>query len=76
MDTCICMAGSLCFLPEAVTTLLIGDTPIENKKLKKKKNFTFGVIREENLKSGSGSSPVEPDPSRSATMGKRVSALA
>ena len=47
MDACICMAGSLCSLPEAVTTLLIGHTPIENKRLKKM-NFTFDVIREGN----------------------------
>ena len=50
MDACVCMAGSLCSLPEAVTTLLIGHTPKENKKLKKKMNFTFDVIREGNLK--------------------------
>ena len=37
MDTCICMAESLCYPPETVTTLLIGYNPIQNKKLKKKK---------------------------------------
>ena len=31
---CICMAVSLCCLPETVTTLLIGYTPIQNKKRK------------------------------------------
>ena len=34
MDTCICMAESLCCLPEIIT-LLISYTPIQNKKLKK-----------------------------------------
>ena len=38
MDTCVCMAESLCCLPETVTTLLIGYVPKQNKKLKKKKN--------------------------------------
>ena len=38
MATCICMAESLCYSPEAVTTLLIECTPTQNKKLKKKKN--------------------------------------
>ena len=28
MDTCICLAESLCCPPEAITTLLIGYTPI------------------------------------------------
>ena len=37
MDTCICMAESLCCPPETIMTLLTGYTPIENKKLKKKK---------------------------------------
>ena len=35
MDPCTCMAESLCCPPEIITTLLIGYTPIENKKLKK-----------------------------------------
>ena len=34
MDTCICMAVSLCCSPEAIVTLLISYTPIQNKKLK------------------------------------------
>ena len=37
MDTRICMAESLCCSPETITALLIGYTPIQNKKLKKKK---------------------------------------
>ena len=32
MDTCICMAESLCCPPETITTLLISYTPVENKK--------------------------------------------
>ena len=36
MDTCICMAESICSPPETITTLLIVYTPIQNKKLKKK----------------------------------------
>ena len=35
MDTCICMAESLHSSLEAITTLLISYTPIQNKKLKK-----------------------------------------
>ena len=37
MDTCICMAESLGGSVETITALLIGYTPIQNKKLKKKK---------------------------------------
>ena len=40
MDACVCMAESLCCSPEIITTLLIGYTPIQNKKLKIKLNFT------------------------------------
>ena len=36
MDTCICMAESLHCSPETATTLLIGHTPIQNKKFRKK----------------------------------------
>ena len=35
MDTYICMTKSLRCLPEIITTLLIGYTSIQNKKLKK-----------------------------------------
>ena len=35
MGTCICMAESLHCPPETITTLLIGYTPVRNKKLKK-----------------------------------------
>ena len=35
MDTCVCMAESLCCPLETLTTLLNGYTPISNKKLKK-----------------------------------------
>ena len=34
MDTCICMAESLGCLLETITRLLIGYTPIQNKKFK------------------------------------------
>ena len=40
MDTCICMAESLCSSPETITTLLTGYTSIQNKKLKNKQNKT------------------------------------
>ena len=33
MDTCMCMAESLCSSPETITMLLISYTPIQNKKL-------------------------------------------
>ena len=36
-DSCIGLAESLCCPPEIITTLLTGYTPIQNKKLKKKK---------------------------------------
>ena len=39
MDTCIWMAESLGCPPETITTLLIGYTPIQNKKLKELCNF-------------------------------------
>ena len=38
-DTCICMAESLHCSSETITILLIGYTPIQNKKFKLKKNF-------------------------------------
>ena len=37
MGTCICMTEPLCRPPETITTLLIGFTLIQNKKLKKKR---------------------------------------
>ena len=37
MDACICMTESPCCLPETITTLLIGYTPIQNKKFPKNK---------------------------------------
>ena len=36
MDVSICMAKSLHSLPETMTTLLIGSTPMQNKKVKKR----------------------------------------
>ena len=41
MDTCICMAKSLGCSPETFTTLLNGYTPVQNKKLLKKKQPTI-----------------------------------
>ena len=39
MDTCVCMAESLCCSPEIITTLLIGYMPYKIKSFfKKKKN--------------------------------------
>ena len=40
MDTCACMAESLCCSPETTMTL-IGYTPMQNKKFKKKKTVDF-----------------------------------
>ena len=45
MDTCICMAESLCCSPEIITTLLIGYTPIQNKKFNKRKRNMFGSFQ-------------------------------
>ena len=44
MDTCICMAGSLCCLPETIMTLLIGYIPIQNKNFKKKKRQKKDIL--------------------------------
>ena len=37
MDTCTCIAESLVCSSETITTLLIGCTPIQNRKFKKRK---------------------------------------
>jgi len=37
MDTCICMTKSLHCSPETITTLLIGYTPIQKEKFKKRR---------------------------------------
>ena len=39
MDTCICMAESLFCSSETITTLLIGYTPIQNKKFLKSQQY-------------------------------------
>ena len=44
MDTCICMAESLCCSPETTTTLLIGYTPIKNENFKAKKTLVIGKM--------------------------------
>ena len=38
MDTCICIAESLCCLPETIAGLVIGYIPIQNKFFLKNKN--------------------------------------
>ena len=43
MDTCIHMAQSLHCPPEAITTLLIGYTPIQNKKFLNRNTNVNGV---------------------------------
>ena len=37
MDTCVCMADSFHCSSETITALLISSTPVQNKKLKRKK---------------------------------------
>ena len=37
MDTCVCMVESLCCLPKTITALLIGYTPVQDKKVKPNK---------------------------------------
>ena len=34
MDTCICIAESLCYTPETITTLLFGSTSLQYEKFK------------------------------------------
>ena len=48
MGTCICMAESFDCLPETITTLLTGYTPIQNKKFikRKKKKKTKNLSKE------------------------------
>ena len=36
MDTCICMAESLCCSPKTITTSLINYTPVQNENEKKR----------------------------------------
>ena len=43
MDTSVFMAEYLHCSPETITALLIGCTPIQNSKLKKKKVFFFVI---------------------------------
>ena len=46
MATCLCVAESFHCSPETVTSLLIGYTPVQNKKLKKEpQNFGDGFLR-------------------------------
>ena len=48
MDTCACMAESLCRPPETITTLLTGYTPVKNKKFKKEIKQLRGRIERGN----------------------------
>ena len=41
----VCMAESLCCLPETITTLLISYTPTQNKKFKRKKNWAVLYLK-------------------------------
>ena len=50
MDSYLCMAESLCCSPKAVTTLLTGYTPVQNKKLKKNPSLTFSYLLSIRLK--------------------------
>ena len=52
MDTCVCMPEPLPHSPEAITTLLIGYSPKQNLKFKKKK------------KSREGTQPSSPGPGK------------
>ena len=45
MDTCICMGETLHGSCETTTTLLIGYTPTQNKKFKKKNSITTDFLR-------------------------------
>ena len=44
MDTCVCMAESLCCPPETITTLLTSYTPIQTKKFQKKYGSPFQCL--------------------------------
>ena len=60
-DACICMAGSLHCSPETITTLLIGYTPIQNKKLLlKKAEVTHGLACNNSSTKKHRAGPVEP----------------
>ena len=50
IGTCICMAESLCCSPGITATLLIGYTPIQNKKFTGKKNIHHGKAKLKKLK--------------------------
>ena len=55
MDTCLCMAESLCCSPGTTTTLLIGYTPIQNVfgVFFLKRYLWLPVVREDQLQKGS-----------------------
>ena len=62
MDSCICTAESLHCSPETITTLLIGYTPTQNKKFKRKK----GEGEKESCFCGFGCQAYRTTPSRVA----------
>ena len=43
MDTCVCMADSLHYSPETITTLIVGYTPIRNVLGVKKNNLKIQI---------------------------------
>ena len=49
IDTCMCMAESLPYSLETITTLLIDYTPVQNKKVKKKKKTSPSNARDAGL---------------------------
>ena len=46
MDTCVCMAESVCCAPETITTLLTGFTPSQNNQFKSIYITTKKVLRD------------------------------
>ena len=57
MDTCVCMAESLCCQPKTITALLISCTPIQNKELKKKFQWTRWFHKEVDVSQSGAKSP-------------------
>ena len=45
MDTSICVAESLCCSHKTITILLIGYTPIQNKKYLKKRKGYYKIVK-------------------------------
>ena len=49
MSTCTCMAESVCYPPETITTLLISYTPIKNKKFKRNIEISLSQLSRRHL---------------------------